>query len=983
MPIHYSLVSLVLIGLFASTPHVSRGDEKLEPTTILAQHCVRCHHDAKAEGGLSLTTREKLLTGGDSGAVVDLSSPGSSYLLELITGDPPEMPQGGPPLSAEAQTALRRWIEQGLPWPEQLILSPTPEQWWSLTPLAATPLPSDTASDPWVRTPIDAFILAGHQQHDLHHSPPADRRTLIRRLYYDLTGLPPTPAQVQQFEQDTTADAYEQLVDRLLDSPQYGERWARHWLDVVHYGDTHGYDKDKPRPNAWPYRDYVIRSLNADKPYEQFVREQLAGDALWPSSPEALVATGFIAAGPWDFIGHAEVPETKIDGQVARNLDRDDMVTSTVNTFLSTTVQCARCHDHKFDPITQRQYYGLQAVFAALDRADRAYDPDPRVAARRQQLTESMAEIEARLKAVETALADEGQYDLSSALAALRSGQDATRVRPEAYGYHSQVAAEADAEKWVQVDLGQGYSLSEIQLHACDDDFNQIGAGFGFPRRYRVTASNDPQFEQDVAVIADRSREPQPNPGLEPVVISVDHVTARYVRITASELAPRQDDYIMAIAELTVYDDSHRNVSRQQAVTALDSIEAPVRWQRANLVDGQYPHKGNSADEVAVYLQQSDESGAARRSLVAASLEQLNDQRKQLAQLPTQQHVYVGTVHTGQGTFRGTGHNGGRPREIHVLHRGEVTAPGDLVGPGTLDLIPNADWQFRLPDDASEADRRIALADWIVRPDNPLTWRSIVNRVWQYHFGKGIVDTPNDFGRMGATPTNPELLDWLAAWFRDNGQSLKDLHRLIVTSNTYRQSSAFDEAQASRDGDNRFLWRMNRRALDAEAIRDTILLTSGQLDPTMYGPGFQDFVVEHPEHSPHYEYHLHDPADARTHRRSIYRFLVRSQQQPFMQTLDCADPSQSIAQRDTTLTAVQALTMLNNRFVLYAAEQFAAKLTATHAELDEQLRAAVSTTLGREPAPQELEALRNYTQTNGLPNTCRLLFNLNEFSFVD
>ena len=274
--------------------------------------------------------------------------------------------------------------------------------WWSLRPLQTVAIPNLSEQDAeWARNPIDAFAVRRMRQHGLAPSREADRRTLIRRLYFDLIGLPPTPQQIEQFLHDQDPMAYEKLVDRLLESPHYGERWARHWLDVVHYGDTHGYDKDKPRPNAWPYRDYVIRSLNHDKPYHRFVMEQIAGDALWPDTRDGIEATGFISAGPWDFIGHAEVPEDKLDGQVARNLDRDDMVTSTMNTFLSLTVQCARCHNHKFDPITQEHYYSLQSIFAALDRADRQYDPVPEVAAKRRKWNAAKERMESTPAATE------------------------------------------------------------------------------------------------------------------------------------------------------------------------------------------------------------------------------------------------------------------------------------------------------------------------------------------------------------------------------------------------------------------------------------------------------------------------------------------------------------------------------------------------------------------------------------------------------
>lgn len=309
--------------------------------------------------------------------------------------------------------------------------------------------------------------------------------------------------------------------------------------------------------------------------------------------------------------------------------------------------------------------------------------------------------------------------------------------------------------------------------------------------------------------------------------------------------------------------------------------------------------------------------------------------------------------------------------------------PGARAEPGALPIIPGVEARFDLAPDHKEGDRRVALADWLVHTDNPLTWRCIVNRVWLYHFGRGLVDTPNDFGRMGQPPTHPQLLDWLAVRFRDEGQSLKDLHRLIVTSSVYRQVSLHNENAVRIDADNKYLWRMNRRAIDAESIRDAVLAVSGILDKHLYGPGFQDFLIEKSEHSPHYEYHQHNPHDPKCHRRAIYRFLARSQQQPFMQTLDCADPSQSIAKRDTTLTALQALTLLNNRIMVYTSQQFAARVASLHEDRASQVRAAFRLAIGRAPHDEEEADLVAYAQRFGMSNVCRVILNLNEFLFID
>lgn len=706
--------------------------ERIAP--LFASRCLGCHNDLDRKGGFSLETAEGFL----AAEAVVAGDPAASWLVDLVVsadGAAPAMPKTGAYLTAEEVADLREWIAAGAHWPEGLrIEEPVVNRfdWWSLQPLAKVEVPrvdGDPEAAIWIRNPIDAFVLAGAKKQGLTPSSQADRRTLIRRVTFDLTGLPPSPVEIESFVHDPAPDAWEKLIDRLLASPRYGEHWGRYWLDLVRYADTCGYDKDKLRPNAWPYRDYVIRSFNEDKPYSRFVEEQLAGDVLYPGTADGILGLGFIAAGPWDFIGHVEVPETKKDGLEARNLDRDEMVSATFNVFCSTTVQCARCHHHKFDPVTQQHYYGLQAVFAAVDRADRVYEPAP--------------------------------------------------------------SGEAGSGKLV---------------HAATTSF------------------------------------------------------------------------------------------------------------------------------------------------------------------------------TAEGSFQPTN---GKPRTVFVLHRGNVAQPLEEAQPGAIPLRAEDEVRFELSPDHVEGDRRAALAHWITRPDNPLTWRSVVNRIWLHHFGRGLVDSPNDFGRMGQAPTHPELLDWLAREFRDGRQSFKDLHRLILTSATWQQASCEDSANSAIDADNRYLWRMPRRRLQAEEIRDAMLAASGSLELTMGGPGDQLFELEKTEHSPHYSYHLFDPAAASAHRRSVYRFVVRSQPDPFVTVLDGADCAQSVPQRDETLTALQALALLNNRFVLVMGERMAERLERDHDGIAAQVGAGFEAVSGRLPSDGELADLVAFAEEHGLPAVARVLFNLNEFVFLD
>lgn len=882
--------------------------------------------------------------------------------------------------------------------------------WWSLMPLVQPAIPEMAAP-----TAIDRFIIAKQSEMGLSMSPEADRRTLIRRLYFDLTGLPPSPDEVADFVENERPAAYAELVDRLLASPRYGERWARHWLDVVHYGDTHGYDKDKLRPNAWPYRDYVIRAFNEDRPYGKFIKEQLAGDVLWPDTVDGIVATGFIAAGPWDFIGHAEVAEEKIDGKIARHLDRDDMVATTMNTFCSITVQCAQCHEHKRDPISMEDYYSLQAVFAALDRADRPYDADPETTKQRNTLTEVKSNLDRRVMELTDQIESNKPkvaMTLDDEIAKMEKSMaqfDDIEGQPSSprLGYHSEVAKEQLTSKWVQIDLGMDTPLDWIVLRGADE----YGfADFGFPHRFKIEAASKADFS-DARILADHTAADFPRPGGIPLAFEAGEKSARFVRITATLLWSRRKageelsgDWIFAMGEMLAI--SGTRIVPVQEVTALDSIEAGERWGKANLVDGifgKYPlaDYGDaekliawSAGSPMTMLTDLGELKRRRDEVIQNSFrDELNEQKAvaesirqletKLSALPKPQSVYAGTIFSGSGTFRGRGGDGGTPRTITVLARGDVTKPGKEVGAGTVDFIPNVPSRFELPPDHVEGDRRVALADWITHTENPLTWRSIVNRVWMYHFGQGIVDSPNDFGEMGQLPTHPELLDWLAVEFRDGGQSIKNLHRLILNSAVYKQSSAGNAEAAKIDGGNQYLWRMSRRKLEAETLRDMVLLVSGKLDTTMYGPGFQDFVIEKPEHSPHYLYEKHDPDDVKTHRRSVYRFLVRSQPQPFMDTLDCADPSLLVDKRNETLTALQALALLNNKFVVRMAEHFAARLESESHDRAEQIDRAFELTLNRAPTADELKGLADYADTYGLPSVCRIIFNLNEFAFAD
>jgi hypothetical protein len=728
-----------------------------------------------------------------------------------------------------------------------------------------------------------------------------------------------------------------------------------------------------------------------------------------------VVATGFIAAGPWDFVGHVELREGTLDKKITRSNDRDDMVATAMSTFQSLTVHCARCHNHKFDPIPQEDYYRLQAVFAGVDRADRSYDVDPAVHRARQKLLAERNVLAARQKdlAARIALVNSDEIrGIDQRLTELRreieslpksTGGEASPTN----GYHSGIEATPDVTKWVQIDLGRRVALDQIILiPAQPTDFPDT-PGFGFPARFRVEISDDAQFSSPQTV-ADETGADYANPGDKPVVLELKGREAKLVRVTASRLWPRTNDFVFALAELQAISDG-KNVALAAHVTALDSIEAG-RWSTKNLVDSWNSRtRAGDAAELAILTQRREKLDASllhERELRQAAVDALLDEptrlavkevatrlehiEEQLARLPAPEAVYAaGHGFAPAGSFSPAS----APRPVYFLNRGSDKTPGREMEPGTLSCLAGLPAVFDLRDLADEGSRRAALAKWIIDPQNPLTRRSIVNRIWQYHFGRGIVDTPSDFGHMGSLPTHPELLDWLGVEFAEptvaigskpseGPWSIKRLHRLILLSAVYRQSSAGNSEAAAVDSGNQFLWRMNRQRLEAESIRDAVLQVTGKLDTRMGGPSDQLFFFKD-DHSPIYDYERFDVDSPGAFRRSVYRFTVRSVPDPFMECLDCADPSLLTPRRNTTLTALQALSLLNNQFMVRQAEHFADRLRSISDEPARQITAAFELALSRPPTGDEIETLTKYIARHGLANGCRVILNSNEFVFVD
>lgn len=726
---------ILLLGMARMSAAEPQVDFEKSISGILVRRCLECHNSIDASGGLDLSRQKGILDGGDSGEVVVSGKPEESILIErVVAGEmPPEKNGKKQELPAEELEALRNWVAGGANWPEGRVLDPyerTTEKrsgrdWWSLQPLTHPEIP---ASQSGSTHPIDAFIHQKLTEHHLTAAPAADKRGLLRRVYYDMIGLPPTAEEVEAFVADQSPDAYEKVVDQLLERPQFGERWARHWLDVARFAETNGYERDAEKPNAWKYRDWVIQAFNSDMPYNEFIKEQLAGDELPNRSESTVIATGFLRLGTWDDEPN-DVEEYKYDRL-------EDLVHTTTTAFLGLTVKCARCHDHKFDAIPQTDYYRIGAAF------------------------------------------------------------------------------------------------------------------WGGP-------------------VAHRARE---------------------------------------------------------------------------LLGG--PSKDELGYDVLGWTDITKD-----------------------------------------------------PPELHLLKKGDVHRPGPEVDAGSLTGMVSFVKDFeKAPAEAKTTGRRLQLADWMASPENSLTTRVIVNRIWQHYFGEGIVASPDNFGFLGEKPSHPELLDWLANELISGGWKLKRLHKLMVMSETYRQSSLHPDAIRQEENDlaNRYLWRANRRRLDAESLRDTILAASGRLDLKLGGPSFRAPISEEALEGLSMKSGAYKPSPPEeTRRRSIYMFTKRGLGVPLMTVFDTCDTTAPSGRRDVTIVPTQALSLMNNGWINEEAHAMSRRVLATSATNAGRVRAVWRYALGRDPNELEtssglahvgsllsLPSAQN-TEEHAWASLCHVLINCNEFIYVD
>ncbi len=1065
---------------------------------IFEKHCVDCHGVDVQESNLRVDVKASLLRGGDLGEPAILKGKGAdSFLIQVVAGTHKDlkMPPEGKGLSDTEVSILRTWIDQGVEWPGQADSSKLTTDHWSFQEIVRPAEPQ--LKSPWVQNAIDKYILAALQEKGIQPSDSATPLELLRRLRLINHGLPPTAQQMKRF---STPGSYSELVDEILESPHFGERWASHWLDLVRFGETTGYEVNRERPNAFHYRDYVIAAFNQDKPYDVFVKEQIAGDQIGDG-----IGTGFLVAGPNDLVKSSDPNLTKMQ----RQDELADYINATGTTFLGLTIGCARCHNHKFDAITQRDYYAMQAVFAGVRHGNRPLSPSP-------DHLEREAFVDAQIRKLETELLHYVDVPQGSLIQIDESMAGQTGVRgfeelqpKRALGKNvsgtgqGQSSDAGDSSRlpnisggsyfwWDQQgpsDLGQYHLLARgtyriwlswgagPQSHATDVQYvldrdgdvttredqtllaevNQLNFADGSTPQQKVPLwsgvfdagvhdltpaatvilrrkTSGKAITTDVLLLepatkGDKTSRQRPN--LRSAVTAAFNrevfkpVQARYVRMTisaATSSEPCLDELSIfageenvglvskgAIATASsnlpgypihqikhlndgVFGNSNSWISNEsgkgwaQIELPEPSLITSIEWSRDRQgkytdrvatgyrfeisLDGQQWQVVASSDDrvpfqspVKIALQyRFDGVPASERELAEQKLLQLQAYKAELSKLNSRTVVYAGTFTS--------------PEVIYRLYRGDFNAPREAVGPDALEVFGT----LGLTQESTDGQRRSAFANWVASPDNPLTARVIVNRLWQFHFGTGIVDTPSDLGRAGTLPTHPELLDFLASELIDHDWSLKHIHRLIMESATYQQSSQPRKEAVAVDASARYLWRFPPRRLEAEVIRDSILQVSGSLDTRMGGTGFPGFEVQAENVRHYFPIKEFGPQHWR---RMVYMTKVRQEKDAVFGVFDCPDASQVVDKRSRSTTPLQALNLFNSTFVLQQCEILAEQLEEEFSDdVAAQVRQVLHRAFGRIPDEIEIDEAAEFVKEEGLVQFCRAIFNANEFVFV-
>jgi hypothetical protein len=827
---------------------------------IFEASCWKCHGGAVQLSKLDLRTRETALKGGERGADIAPGKAADSRLYRVVAGlEKPAMPLDGK-LTADQISKIKDWIDQGAAWDaapppaatqstsiEDMPISPEARQYWAFQKPVRAPLPVTKRA---VRNPIDAFLEAARESKGLTAAGRADRNTLLRRAYMDLIGLPPSPAQTAAFLADESPRAWENLIDKLLASPHYGERWGRHWLDVARYADSNGFEHDFDRPNAWRYRDYVIRAVNQDKPYNIFLMEQIAGDELEPATDDSMIATGFLRC-------YAKVGYREKDNPNFRYDYLDDMIGTIGRGILGLTVNCARCHNHKFDPIAQKDYYRLEASLNGYVETDYPLVPKDQAEAYEKKVAE-----------------------IDSQVSPLR--QEIRRIEAP---YREKLAQEK-------------YKKYPLNVQ-------------------RAIAVPEAQRTPGEALLAGQ------------VIRTTSVSTSEIDRIISAE-------------------DGERKRALNDRIRALENERPKPLPVAAIVTDGDYRFAPDGPGD----------EPAPGKGVKHEAIE-------------------------GSFLFKGPGRY--EPPPAYFLVRGDPDSRGPLMQPGFLSVITTGNPPVEdPPPNGRTSGRRKALAEWLTSPENPLTARVIVNRIWSHHFGRGIVSTLDNFGKMGEAPTHPQLLDWLAVEFMDRGWSIKQLHRLIMTSDAYQMSSQYQDTKAeTQDPDDRYLWRFPIQRLDAEIVRDSIMAVSGALNLEIGGPPVFPHIPDEILRSMSGGIWKREQDGPQSWRRSVYVYRKRGLVFPMFEVFDLPDQNTTCGRRNVSTVPTQALTMLNDDFVLRQAKLFADRVQeAAPGDTAKQVDLAYRISLSRSPSPEEAKLAADFLRKRDLSDFTLVLLNLNEFLYV-
>ncbi|MBM3964728.1 MAG: DUF1553 domain-containing protein [Planctomycetes bacterium] len=1017
----FAIATAVIIA-----PIRSSDADEATAHALLAGRCLECHSGNDPRGGLNLSSRDGLANGSDSGLIFDRDSWESSLLLNVIESG--EMPPKGKLTEAEKKT-LRDWIQSGATLPEVpidrfKITSPyrAGYDWWALRPLLdPNPVPNRTGNveDRDIRDPMDLFVNQRLSEHQLSANPPATPRSLVRRIYLDLIGLPPSFEEVAAFERDPSDDAYLAIVDRLLRSPAYGERWARHWLDVVRFGESDGFERNFPRQSSWHYRDWVIDALNRDLPYDQFVRMQIAGDLIEPNE-SGYSAVSFLVSG----VHNTVVGSSDRMIRIAKQDELEEKIGTLSQTFLGLTAQCARCHEHKFDPISSESYYRLAASLTGVAHGEREVLQDSQHA-REQTLEKQRRELLERASSLDQlalALYDSApnqrrpdqpkneRANVDSQPAAsmplpiaawnFETANGKTNVDPlvdSVHGIKAQLHGnESRTPRGLFLD-GQSYAATEtvgfdiaaktLSAWVTVDPLEQSGGGIislqtldGSVFDAIVYGERDAKQWMAGSNGFTRSQSFQAPQEDSPADQRI-HIAIRY----------QTDGTIQAFRNGapygTPYRTSAQNFQGKNSQFLFGLRHGPPGGNRffkgvihsaacfdSALSDEAISQLGASQSrtwDLKFAWETMSESERAERQELRNALAEI-DMELKIVRSQIRKKIYTVISNTNPGPTK-------------LLVRGDVYNEAHEVRPGGIACVGNNPNDFGLGSDASDAERRKSLAEWITSANRALLARVLVNRVWHYHFGSGIVDTPNDFGFNGGRPSHPELLDHLASRFLDGGMKLKDLHRWIVQSSTYRRSSDLNPLNMNKDSSNRWLWRYPVRRLDGESVRDSMLKMAGVLNPQRGGPGYVDVDIRENNGTTYYFPKAPETEDC--FRRTVYRFNPRCERSPLLDVLDCPDPSTTAPKRANTTTPLQALSLLNNPFILQMSESIVGQLrpsTDVSQRTDQELvRPLFRTILLRDPDPDEEIYSRELVSKHGAIALARALWNTNEFLVLE